>query len=224
MGNSNAKKERSPQNSEHQTEEERERFRRGAADLTMTAARVHANDLLRALDANGVDIDEVLASTSDDPKFKEAADIIGRHDFQIVLNLDGTCEVNFDYARREIELLSKLAKNKNVASQADLLRHIEKCPPSTAAIFLLAGGDPTALSMAYKGGNARAERSDRVGDFAFDLATKGNYRTKAAAIRGVKNAVAEFAKNTENWVMSPTRLEQTIGEWLTKREYKPSAN
>jgi hypothetical protein len=79
-------------------------------------------------------------------------------------------------------------------------------------------GAPTAST---KGGQSKQERSKRVGDFAFKLTQERSYRSKAEAVRQIKDRVLNFAKDHENWTMSPLQAETTISDWLTARGFTP---
>lgn len=75
-----------------------------------------------------------------------------------------------------------------------------------------------------KGGQAKRDRSKRMGDFAFDLAQDGTYRSKAEAVRRIKERVIKHARETEGWTMSALQADDTITTWLSTRGYIPRAS
>lgn len=80
-----------------------------------------------------------------------------------------------------------------------------------------------ALTPAKSGGTSKAKRSQSVAKYALELAEKGNYVSRAEAVRKIKEQVLSFAREKYNWQLSPARVEKTIGDWLAAFGYNPRA-
>lgn len=71
-----------------------------------------------------------------------------------------------------------------------------------------------------KGGEARSKKMRTVGDYALQLANEGNYRSRRQAVKAIAPAVRKYAKEESGVDLSEDRLEKTIDEWLSARDYK----
>ncbi|WP_146126189.1 hypothetical protein [Burkholderia multivorans] len=67
------------------------------------------------------------------------------------------------------------------------------------------------------GGRAKRERSERVAEYACSLVAGKTFRSRAEAVRKIKQQVIDFAASNENWRMSPNQADTTIGGWLAAR-------
>ncbi|WP_186020373.1 hypothetical protein [Burkholderia gladioli] len=64
------------------------------------------------------------------------------------------------------------------------------------------------------GGQSKKERSERVAKYACSLVEGKTYRSRAEAVRQIKQRVIDFAASEENWTMSVNQADTTISGWL----------
>ncbi|VWC98286.1 hypothetical protein BLA9940_05950 [Burkholderia aenigmatica] len=74
------------------------------------------------------------------------------------------------------------------------------------------------------GGRAKRERSERVAEYACSLVAGKTFRSRAEAVRQIKQQVIDFAASNENWRMSPNQADTTIGGWLAAKGLPSSAS
>ncbi|QKM53746.1 hypothetical protein [Burkholderia glumae] len=67
---------------------------------------------------------------------------------------------------------------------------------------------------AIAGGQSKRERSERVAKYACSLVEGKTYRSRAEAVRQIKQRVIDFAASEENWTMSVNQADTTIAGWL----------
>lgn len=86
-----------------------------------------------------------------------------------------------------------------------------------------ASADDTAPTLANlapwkKGAERKAAKYRALGDYAFQLANKGNYRSRRQAAKEVASAVLQYARKNKI-ALSEDNSERMINKWLAERNY-----
>ncbi|WP_052738383.1 hypothetical protein [Robbsia andropogonis] len=77
---------------------------------------------------------------------------------------------------------------------------------------------------ATNGASAKDKKLDPVREYAIDLAKQKSYPSRRQAVLGIKEDVLTFAATIDGVSMSRDQAETTIGTWLKKAGYTPSAS